>query len=36
MAYRCILAETRGPVGLITFNRPEALNAFNDQLITEL
>jgi enoyl-CoA hydratase len=36
MAYRCILAETRGPVGLITFNRPEALNAFNDQLMTEL
>jgi len=36
MAYGCILVETRGPVGLITFNRPEALNAFNDQLMTEL
>ena len=36
MAYSCILVETRGPVGLITFNRPDALNAFNDQLMTEL
>ena len=36
MTYGCILVETRGPVGLVTFNRPEALNAFNDQLMTEL
>jgi len=36
MAYETILVETRGPVGLITLNRPKALNALNDQLVTEL
>jgi enoyl-CoA hydratase len=36
MAYETILTETRGRVGLITLNRPAALNALNDQLITEL
>jgi len=36
MAYQTIIAETRGNVGLITLNRPKALNALNDQLITEL
>ena len=36
MAYETILVETRGRVGLITLNRPTALNALNDQLITEL
>lgn len=34
--YRCILAETRGRVGWITLNRPEALNALNSVLVTEL
>jgi len=34
--YEMILAETRGRVGLITLNRPKALNALCDQLMTEL
>lgn len=36
MAYESILVETRDRVGLITLNRPEALNALNDDLIREL
>ena len=36
MAYETILVETRGPVGLITLNRPKALNALNGQVIAEL
>ena len=36
MAYQNIIVETRGPVGLITFNRPKALNALNNDLISEL
>jgi enoyl-CoA hydratase len=36
MAYETLLVETRGPVGLITLNRPKALNALNAQLIGEL
>jgi enoyl-CoA hydratase len=36
MAYETILVEARGPVGLITLNRPKALNALNAQLIGEL
>lgn len=36
MAYENILVETRDRVGLITLNRPEALNALNDDLIREL
>jgi enoyl-CoA hydratase len=31
-----ILAERRGRVGLITLNRPQALNALNDALMNEL
>jgi enoyl-CoA hydratase len=31
-----ILVETRGAVGLIRFNRPQALNALCDQLMAEL
>ena len=34
--YSTILVEQRGRVGLITFNRPEALNAINSQLLREL
>ena len=36
MAFQTILVEPRGRVGLITLNRPEALNALNAALITEL
>jgi enoyl-CoA hydratase len=36
MSYEMILAETRGRVGLVTLNRPKALNALCDQLMTEL
>ena len=36
MAYETIVVETRGPIGLITLNRPKALNALNIQLIAEL
>ncbi len=36
MEYTSILVETKGKVGLITLNRPKALNALNDQLMTEL
>jgi enoyl-CoA hydratase len=36
MAYSTILVEMRGPVGLITLNRPEALNALSAGLIREL
>jgi enoyl-CoA hydratase len=36
MAHQFILVETRGRVGLITLNRPEALNALNAELIGEL
>jgi len=36
MAYENILAETRGRVGLVTLNRPKALNALNDALMDEL
>jgi enoyl-CoA hydratase len=36
MAYKRIIVETRGHVGLITFNRPKALNALNAALIDEL
>jgi len=36
MSYEMILVETRGRVGLITLNRPKALNALNDALMDEL
>ncbi len=36
MAYETILVETRGRVGLITLNRPKALNALNAQVQDEI
>ena len=33
MAYQNILVETRGRVGLITLNRPKALNALSSPLV---
>ncbi|MBN9241331.1 MAG: enoyl-CoA hydratase [Mesorhizobium sp.] len=36
MAYETIIAETRGKVGLITLNRPKALNALNSQVLADL
>lgn len=36
MAYTNILTETREHVGLITLNRPQAMNALNHALLTEL
>ncbi len=36
MTYEMIIAETRGAVGVITLNRPKALNALCNQLVAEL
>jgi enoyl-CoA hydratase len=36
VSYENIIVETRGKVGLITLNRPKALNALNDKLIDEI
>jgi enoyl-CoA hydratase len=36
MAYKNIIVETRGKVGLLTLNRPQALNALNSALMAEV
>jgi len=36
MSYETIIVETRGHVGLIRLNRPQALNALNSAMIREL
>jgi enoyl-CoA hydratase len=36
MAYECIKVDADGAVGVITLNRPDALNALNSQLVNEL
>ena len=36
MSYETIIAETRGKVGLITLNRPKALNALNAQVLADI
>ena len=33
MSYENIIVETRGKVGLVTLNRPKALNALSPELI---
>jgi enoyl-CoA hydratase len=36
VSYENIIVDTRGKVGLITLNRPKAMNALNDKLIDEI
>ncbi|MBL8584915.1 MAG: enoyl-CoA hydratase [Rhizobiaceae bacterium] len=36
MAYETILVESRGKVGIITLNRPKALNALNSTVLREI
>ncbi len=36
MSFELLIVEKRGRVGLVTLNRPKALNALNDALIAEL
>jgi enoyl-CoA hydratase/carnithine racemase len=36
MTYETILFENRGPVGLLTLNRPDRLNAISQQMIDEV
>ena len=36
MAYTTVLTEIRGRVGMVTLNRPQAMNAFNTLMLTEL
>lgn len=36
MAYQSILVDTKGHVGVITLNRPKALNALNAEIIAEI
>ena len=36
MSFEMIIAEKRGRVGLITLNRPKAMNALNDQVMDEI
>jgi enoyl-CoA hydratase len=36
MAYETVLVERRGAVGLVTMNRPKALNALSAQVIAEI
>ncbi len=36
MSFQNLIVEAKGPVGLITFNRPQALNALNSALTAEL
>ena len=35
-SFETITTEQRGRVGIITLNRPKALNALNSQLMTEV
>lgn len=36
MTYTTVITETRGRVGIVQLNRPQAMNAFNAQMLNEL
>src|SRR5690606_3500220 len=36
MTYQSILTEVDGPLGILTFNKPERHNAFDETLIAEI
>ena len=36
MTYQNILVKTEGAVGIVTLNRPQALNALNSPMMDEL
>src|SRR3954468_13505269 len=36
MSYQNIVVRTEGPIGIVTLNRPQALNALNTALMDEL
>ena len=36
MAFETILVDREGHVGVITINRPDAMNALNDQVMNEM
>ncbi len=36
MAYENLIVERDGPIGIITINRPQVLNALNDQTVREI
>ena len=36
MSYETILVEQKGAVTLVTLNRPQALNALNSQVLSDL
>ncbi|HEY8016818.1 MAG TPA: enoyl-CoA hydratase [Dongiaceae bacterium] len=36
MAYETIIADCKGPVGIITLNRPKALNALSQTMVAEI
>jgi enoyl-CoA hydratase len=36
MAYETIIADCKGPVGIITLNRPKAMNALSQQMVSEI
>ena len=36
MAYENVIVETKGPVGILTINRPKALNALNSATLMDI